>query len=184
VAYQDDLYQSQREQKASETLVGNESQDLGQIKNIHCLRNSNGHSIVQIIEIGFAKEITFLYYLNLHNDTYSPILFPDPGFQKMIVESALARIKKTHQSIEEGDVSSNKPSSILPSSPKEKLLEILRQDQDIRQSSLGPKEVLIPYAQLSSLVHISVATFELLSLFHAASLMFHYMHHMLEPSCI
>jgi DNA-binding PadR family transcriptional regulator len=129
VAYQDELYQKQREQKASKTLVGNESQDHG---HDHCLRNSNGHSIVQIIETGFAKEITFLYYLNLHNDTYSPILFPDPGFQKMIVESALARIKKAHQSIE-GDVSYNKlSSSISPLSPKEKLSKVLRQDQDIR----------------------------------------------------
>jgi hypothetical protein len=106
--------------------------DYGQIKDIHCLRNSNGHSIVQIIETGFAKEITFLYYLNLHNDTYSPILFPDPGFQKMIFESALARIKKTNQSIEE-DISYNKlSSSISPLSPKEKLSKVLRQDQDIR----------------------------------------------------
>src|SRR5205823_9276520 len=69
MASQDEQYQKQLKQKASATLAADESQNLGQIKDDYGGRNGNSHSIVEMLEIALAKEITLLYYLNLHNDT-------------------------------------------------------------------------------------------------------------------
>ena len=105
--------------------IASKLQDFRHINNGYSRDNSA--SIVEILETAFAKEITFLYYLNLHNDTYIPILFPNPGALTMIVESTLAQIRKASQNSEGLDFLSNKSSSVLPLSPKEKLAKILRQ---------------------------------------------------------
>ena len=129
MASQHELYQKQQQMKESGTIAS-KLQDFRHINNGYSRDNSA--SIVEILETAFAKEITFLYYLNLHNDTYIPILFPNPGALTMIVESTLAQIRKASQNSEGLDFLSNKSSSVLPLSPKEKLAKILRQDQNIR----------------------------------------------------
>ena len=140
IASQHELVEKQLRQTQKQkgnTMTDNKSQDFEQMKNDECsYSNNSNHSIVEILETGFAKEITFLYYLNLNNNIYIPILFPISNFQSfqtLILESTLAYVRKeTSQNDEKVDFLSNRPpSSILPLSPKEKLSKILRQDQDI-----------------------------------------------------
>jgi hypothetical protein len=89
---------------------------------------------IEVLEKAFADEISFVYYLNLNQDIYFPVLFPqddyfaathlpyDKGKSKEFLSREYDKYSLTPQK-----------SRSLPMAPKERLLEIFRQDKEIRE---------------------------------------------------
>jgi hypothetical protein len=90
-------------------------------------------STVSILEKSFEEEITFLYYLNLNIRIYAPLIFPQNDYFNM------ATIPPTKKQAQEFWSRRYDPYSLapqknmtLPKSPKERLVEILNHDQQIK----------------------------------------------------
>jgi hypothetical protein len=99
----------------------------------------------EFLEKSFAQEITFLYYLNLHNDIYIPLLFPNIYTSKF-VESMSTLLEKLNQ----GTVSDLVSLPDLKLLPKVRLLSIIKRDEEIRKWFSSWLKDLVNYQKLAS----------------------------------
>jgi hypothetical protein len=97
------------------------------------LKHISRLSTVSILEKSFEEEITFLYYLNLNIRIYVPLIFPQNDYFNM---ATIPPAKKQAQEFwsRKYDPYSLAPQKnmTLPKSPKERLIEILNHDQQIK----------------------------------------------------
>jgi hypothetical protein len=99
----------------------------------------------EFLEKSFAQEITFLYYLNLHNDIYIPLLFPNIYTSKF-VESMSTLLEKLNQ----GTVNDLVSLPDLKLLPKVRLLSIIKRDEEIRKWFSSWLKDLVNYQKLAS----------------------------------
>jgi hypothetical protein len=117
----------------------------------------NNHIDIPITEVltkAFAKEITFLYYLNLFNNFYVPLLHPNTGFDSIIQESVPSLIIEyfnMHRELTKKSATSSihmqldKDHYPFYLSPKEKLFLILQNDEDIKSNFSAWIEDIVNY---------------------------------------
>jgi hypothetical protein len=99
----------------------------------------------EFLEKSFVQEITFLYYLNLNNDPYVPLIFPNIYTSK-VVESMLILIKKLNK----GTINDLISLHDLRTSPKVRLLTILKRDEEIRKWFSSWLKDLVNYQKLAA----------------------------------
>lgn len=88
-----------------------------------------------MLERSFAYEITFLYYLNLNSDMYVPVLLPQNDYFHMFAGDLLSKIKSNKFQSEQANEYSlaQQTSKIMPISPRERLVAILKQNKPIKE---------------------------------------------------
>lgn len=134
--FQEELYEEQLKEPTVTTLKKIEQTDI-----------KNNILPIEFLEKALAKEITFLYYLNLNNDQYIPLLLPNSGYNLMLSESIEILIKKSSQKTKVDNYNSKRipRDYILPKSPKERLKEILKEDEEIKKWVFGWMKDLVNY---------------------------------------
>jgi hypothetical protein len=111
------------------------------LKSIRTDNNDGSISVIDILTKAFEEEITFLYYLNLFNDFYNPLMLPDAGFDSVIRDSAPLLVNE----LSTIDASSAQYWYSTSLSPKEKLLSILQNDENIKTNFLSWIEDIVNY---------------------------------------
>jgi hypothetical protein len=102
----------------------------------------------EVLEKSFGQEITFLYYLNLHNDIYVPLILPNVYTSKYL-ESFSRLFKNLNQGSANDFFSLNKLIA-SPLSPKVRLLSIIKRDEEIRKWLSSWLKDLVNYQKLAS----------------------------------
>jgi hypothetical protein len=141
--FQEELYEEQRKEHTINTLEKIEQIDI-----------KNNISPIEVLEKSLAKEITFLYYLNLDNDQYIPLLLPNSGYHLMLSESIRSKKSSQKNKIDSYNSKLIPRDYILPKSPKERLLEIMKEDEEIRKWVFGWMKDLVNYQkEVSKIMH-------------------------------
>lgn len=109
-------------------------QSAGHRDNSSPVYNEEMFSTTRILERSFAYEITFLYYLNLNSDVYVPVLLPQNDYLSMFAGDLLSKITQDKFPSGHGHehLMSSQIMKILPKSPRDRLVTILKQKKQVK----------------------------------------------------